>query len=113
MRKKIVHVSCYRLQFQLPQALQPPPDISPIKQPNEAGETSANQDTNAAGKSDLKQETHEVHEHERYPIATIEFSRVETPFIIGVWILFASIAKIGESVASVRCACLLFFVTSN
>lgn len=36
---------------------------------------------------------HEVH---RYPITTIDFSRVETPFIIGVWILFASIAKIGE-----------------
>lgn len=33
---------------------------------------------------------------ERYPITTIDFSRVETPFIIGIWILFASIAKIGE-----------------
>lgn len=36
---------------------------------------------------------HEIH---RYPITTTDFSRVETPFIIGVWILFASIAKIGE-----------------
>lgn len=36
------------------------------------------------------------HEVERYPITTIDFSRVETPFIIGIWILFASIAKIGE-----------------
>lgn len=31
---------------------------------------------------------------ERYPMATVEFERVETPFIIGIWILFASIAKI-------------------
>lgn len=36
------------------------------------------------------------HEVERYPITTVDFSRVETPFIIGIWILFASIAKIGE-----------------
>ena len=36
------------------------------------------------------------HSVERYPITTIDFSRVETPFIIGIWILFASIAKIGE-----------------
>lgn len=38
----------------------------------------------------------EGHVVERYPITTTDFSRVETPFIIGVWILFASIAKIGE-----------------
>ena len=35
----------------------------------------------------------EVH---RYPLAQVEFSRVQVPFIIGVWILFASIAKIGK-----------------
>lgn len=32
----------------------------------------------------------------RYKVATVEFHRVETPFIIGLWILFASLAKIGE-----------------
>lgn len=37
----------------------------------------------------------EEHAVSRYPITTIDFSRVETPFIIGIWILFASIAKIG------------------
>jgi hypothetical protein len=37
------------------------------------------------------------HAPERYPVTTVDFGRVETPFIIGIWILFASIAKIGES----------------
>jgi sodium/hydrogen exchanger-like protein 3 len=32
----------------------------------------------------------------RYPVASVEFARVETPFIIGVWIFCASLAKIGE-----------------
>ena len=32
----------------------------------------------------------------RYPVASVEFVRVETPFIIGVWIFCASLAKIGE-----------------
>ena len=36
------------------------------------------------------------HHVERYPVTTVDFSRVETPFIIGIWILFASIAKIGK-----------------
>lgn len=40
--------------------------------------------------------TTDGHTEERYPVATVEFTRVETPFIIGVWILSASIAKIGE-----------------
>lgn len=45
----------------------------------------------------MKVDEHGEHGGElRYPVTTIDFSRVETPFIIGVWILFASIAKIGE-----------------
>lgn len=40
-------------------------------------------------------EGHEGHAVERYPVTTVDFVRVETPFIIGIWILFASIAKIG------------------
>lgn len=36
------------------------------------------------------------HQVKRYPVSSIDFERVETPFIIGVWILFASIAKIGK-----------------
>nr|CAD7195093.1 unnamed protein product [Timema douglasi] len=31
----------------------------------------------------------------RYEVAAVEFARVETPFIIGLWIFFASLAKIG------------------
>lgn len=32
----------------------------------------------------------------RYPLSSVDFGRVKTPFIIGIWILSASIAKIGE-----------------
>lgn len=32
----------------------------------------------------------------RYPVAAVEFHRVETPFIIGLWIFCASLAKIGK-----------------
>lgn len=32
----------------------------------------------------------------QYQVFHVEFHRVETPFIIGIWIFFASIAKIGE-----------------
>ncbi|XP_052564891.1 sodium/hydrogen exchanger 3 isoform X3 [Culex pipiens pallens] len=49
------------------------------------GETGHDEDGHATG----------GHEVERYPVAQVEFSRVETPFVIGVWILSASIAKIG------------------
>lgn len=31
-----------------------------------------------------------------YNIISVEFHRVETPFVIGIWIFFASIAKIGR-----------------
>lgn len=31
-----------------------------------------------------------------YPVVQVEFNRVQTPLIIGIWILSASIAKIGE-----------------
>lgn len=31
-----------------------------------------------------------------YKIMSVEFHRVETPFVIGIWIFFASIAKIGR-----------------
>ncbi|GAB0095324.1 Sodium/hydrogen exchanger [Sergentomyia squamirostris] len=51
---------------------------------SEAKESSTNEKEGGGG-----------HHGERYPVTTVEFSRVETPFIIGIWILSASIAKIG------------------
>lgn len=39
-----------------------------------------------------------------YPIVQVEFERVQTPLIIGIWILSASIAKIGKSL---RCSTFL------
>lgn len=38
----------------------------------------------------------EGHKMERYPLSSVDFARVKTPFIIGIWILSASIAKIGK-----------------
>lgn len=38
----------------------------------------------------------EVHVVERYKIMTVDFARVETPFLIGLWIFCASLAKIGK-----------------
>lgn len=37
------------------------------------------------------------HDHESYPIVLVDFTRVQTPLIIGIWILSASIAKIGKA----------------
>ncbi|EZA56981.1 hypothetical protein DMN91_011565 [Ooceraea biroi] len=37
----------------------------------------------------------EVSPKPEYHIISVEFPRVETPFVIGIWIFFASIAKIG------------------
>lgn len=33
-----------------------------------------------------------------YHVITVEFPRVETPFVIGIWIFFASLAKIGKCI---------------
>lgn len=47
---------------------------------------------------------HKGHGHsERYPVVSVEFTRVETPFIIGVWIFCASLAKIGEYIDNITC----------
>nr|XP_032520931.1 sodium/hydrogen exchanger 3 isoform X5 [Danaus plexippus plexippus] len=50
-----------------------------------------------------------------FVIAAVEFHRVETPFLIGVWIFFASLAKIGFHMAPKLSkmfpeSCLLIFV---
>jgi len=57
------------------------------------GVTASDSDTN-----------HKGHGHsERYPVVSVEFTRVETPFIIGVWIFCASLAKIGEYIDNTTC----------
>lgn len=43
-----------------------------------------------------KSNSDEAHS-QRYPVFTVDFMRVELPFVIGIWILFASVAKIGKS----------------
>lgn len=33
---------------------------------------------------------------ERYPVVVVDFERVQTPFIIGLWIFLACLGKIGK-----------------
>lgn len=40
--------------------------------------------------------SHHSTESITYPIVQVDFDRVQTPLIIGIWILSASIAKIGK-----------------
>ncbi|XP_068140089.1 LOW QUALITY PROTEIN: sodium/hydrogen exchanger 3 [Drosophila tropicalis] len=48
-----------------------------------------------AFKSIEERDTEDGHHTDRYPLSQVDFARVKTPFIIGIWILSASIAKIG------------------
>ncbi|XP_046994342.1 sodium/hydrogen exchanger 3 [Schistocerca americana] len=41
----------------------------------------------------------EQHDVKRYAVSTVEFERVQTPFIIGLWIFSASVAKIAFHMA--------------
>ncbi|XP_057328287.1 sodium/hydrogen exchanger 3 isoform X2 [Microplitis mediator] len=52
----------------------------------------ANGNTNSNGVIGHKKRT-------EYKVFSVEFHRVETPFIIGIWIFFASLAKIGFHMA--------------
>ena len=42
------------------------------------------------------------HRKPEYKVISVEFHRVETPFVIGIWIFFASIAKIGRNRAELE-----------
>ncbi|KAH0815575.1 hypothetical protein GEV33_007215 [Tenebrio molitor] len=53
-------------------------------------ETTTSMMTNPTPKEPKKKEV------ERYPVLSVSFYRVEIPFIIGLWIFCASLAKIGE-----------------
>ncbi|XP_074035148.1 na[+]/H[+] hydrogen exchanger 2 [Leptinotarsa decemlineata] len=61
-----------------------------------------------------EEEPHKKHVT-RYPVISVSFNRVETPFIIALWILCASLAKIGFHMAPKLSkifpeSCLLIFV---
>ena len=62
---------------------------SPTDNPKDQSSATSDQTSNHHNSAD--------HEHIiSYPITQTDFERVQTPFIIGIWILSASIAKIGE-----------------
>lgn len=46
--------------------------------------------------SSVVESTVESKTDKRYPVISVSFQRVETPFIIGLWIFCASLAKIGK-----------------
>lgn len=62
--------------------------------------SSENKPTDTSPMQDLAEIAHNQQSHQNetigYPICQVEFDRVKTPFIIGIWILSASIAKIGK-----------------
>ncbi|KAH8403349.1 hypothetical protein KR222_011099 [Zaprionus bogoriensis] len=64
----------------------PPTSFEPLPQP----------EARKSALEDVQFDKDEVHHRtERYPLSQVDFARVKTPFIIGIWILSASIAKIG------------------
>lgn len=63
-----------------------PRSSGPVFMPNAGDVQAPKTDMEHNGNGDSK----------RYPVASVEFDRVKTPFIIGVWIFCASLAKIGE-----------------
>jgi sodium/hydrogen exchanger-like protein 3 len=65
----------------------------PVFMPNAGDVQAPKSDTERSGNGDSK----------RYPVASVEFDRVKTPFIIGVWIFCASLAKIGEYRGALMC----------
>ncbi|XP_068893583.1 Na(+)/H(+) exchanger protein 2-like isoform X4 [Tenebrio molitor] len=72
-------------------------------------ETTTSMMTNPTPKEPKKKEV------ERYPVLSVSFYRVEIPFIIGLWIFCASLAKIGFHMAPKLSeifpeSCLLIFV---
>jgi len=46
--------------------------------------------------SKLRNESNIVTKEYRYHVANLDFANVSTPFVISLWIVFASIAKIGK-----------------
>ncbi|XP_015175172.1 PREDICTED: sodium/hydrogen exchanger 3 isoform X4 [Polistes dominula] len=59
----------------------------------------ATHDYSSSSPSSNDQEIDKPKTEVEYHIMSVEFPRVETPFVIGIWIFFASIAKIGFHMA--------------
>lgn len=84
----------------------PRPDLEPLPQDfnkpydrvkfGPMGPSEANV-VQAAKLSSTTEQSAEAKPIKRYPVASVSFQRVETPFIIGLWIFCASLAKIGKS----------------
>ncbi|XP_041632133.1 sodium/hydrogen exchanger 3 isoform X13 [Drosophila kikkawai] len=64
-----------------------PPLRLPRAEPLKSGEDEKAKDEDGHGS--------DGHKMTRYQLSSVDFGRVKTPFIIGIWILSASIAKIG------------------
>ena len=50
----------------------------------------------ASGSSEVEAHSVKKNETQRYPLFVFNFHHVEVPYVICLWILLASIAKIGE-----------------
>ncbi|XP_014600953.1 PREDICTED: sodium/hydrogen exchanger 3 isoform X3 [Polistes canadensis] len=61
--------------------------------------TATHDDDSSSSPSGNNQEIDQPKTEVEYHIISVEFPRVETPFVIGIWIFFASIAKIGFHMA--------------
>lgn len=71
--------------------------LDPARGPNLGGVVAASGSGEAAATAATLQDTGPTNRPKirRYTIASVEFERVETPFLIGLWIFCASLAKIG------------------
>ncbi|XP_030762273.1 sodium/hydrogen exchanger 3 isoform X3 [Sitophilus oryzae] len=88
-----------------------PPGRYPVRSevPSTMGSTEGEEEVGSTDETVQKKKV------ERYPVISVSFHRVETPFIIGLWIFCASLAKIGFHMAPKLSArfpesCLLIFV---
>lgn len=77
-----------------PTHLLPRTDTAEHRQPDPAAADGAGGNTDATA-AVAHGTGHGARADHTYPIVQIEFDRVQTPLIIGIWILSASIAKIG------------------
>ncbi|XP_022904070.1 sodium/hydrogen exchanger 3 isoform X3 [Onthophagus taurus] len=79
-----------------------PGDVASLKteaNPRTSRDSPSSSTTDSTDSPDVSSEGPEIKNPTRYPVFSVSFHRVETPFIIGLWIFCASIAKIGFHMA--------------